>query len=122
MKNFYTNVQCVGNNIFFRGIVNGKRRKDKLEYYPTIFVPTNTESKYKTLDGTSVGSLKPGTVQDTRQFIRRYKDTNNFTIYGNNSLVLGSSMTSTPIHQYEGRGRWPLVSLEIRRFDKEGTG
>jgi len=86
MKNFYTNVQCIGDNIFFRGIINGKRRKDKLEYYPTVFIPTNTESKYKTLDGVSVGSIKPGTVQDTRQFIRRYKDANNFTVYGNHNF------------------------------------
>lgn len=86
MKNFYTNVQCVGNNIFFRGIVNGKRRKDKLEYYPTVFVPTSNESKYRTLDGVKVDSLKPGTVQDTRQFIRRYQDADNFTIYGNHNF------------------------------------
>ena len=86
MKNFYTNVQCVGNNIFFRGVVNGKRRSDKLEYYPTVFVPTSNESKYRTLDGVKVDSLKPGTVQDTRQFIRRYQDADNFTIYGNHNF------------------------------------
>jgi len=84
--NFYTNVQCVGNNILFRGIVNGQRRSDRLEYYPTVFVPTNKETKYQTLDGIKVGSLKPGTVQDTRQFIKQYKDTDNFTVYGNHNF------------------------------------
>ena len=70
----------------FRGVVNGKRRSDRLKYHPTVFVPTNEKSKYKTLDGKTVGSLKPGSVQDTRQFIKSYKDTDNFTIYGNHNF------------------------------------
>jgi len=87
MKNFYTNVQCVGNNILFRGIINGKRRSDRLEYFPTVFIPSNDkQSKYRTLDGNIVDSVKPGSVQDTRQFIKNYKNVDNFDIYGNQNF------------------------------------
>ena len=86
MKTFYTNVQCLGDYIAFRGVVDGKRRSDKIPYYPTVFVPAkndNEESKYKTVEGISVEPINPGSVKDTRQFIRNYKDIDNFNIYGN---------------------------------------
>ena len=86
MKNFYTNVQCVGDNIMFRGVVDGKRRSDKIEYYPTVFVPTNKETKYSTLEGKKVGAVKPGTIRETRNFIKKYKGVNGFEIYGNDNF------------------------------------
>tara|TARA_R110000824_G_scaffold292565_4_gene480962 strand:+ start:1408 stop:3969 length:2562 start_codon:yes stop_codon:yes gene_type:complete len=83
MRKFYTNVQCVGDNILFRGIVDGKRRQEKIGYRPTLFVPTNKESKYKTLNGKSVGSVRPGSIRETRDFVKNYDGVDNFTIYGN---------------------------------------
>ena len=72
MKKFYTNVQCVGDYILFRGIVDGKRRQEKIGYRPTLFVPTNKDSKYKTLDGRLVGSVRPGSIRATRDFVKNY--------------------------------------------------
>jgi len=38
---FYTNVHRLGNNILFRGISNdGQRFKDRVEYKPTLYIPT----------------------------------------------------------------------------------
>ena len=49
---FYTNVSVLGNNILFRGISNeGKRFKDRVEYHPTLFIPTKEETKFRTLEG-----------------------------------------------------------------------
>jgi len=86
MKNFYTNVQCVGDNIMFRGVVDGKRRSDKIEYYPTVFVPTNKETKYSTLEGKKVGAVNPGSIKETRNFIKKYKGVSGFEIYGNDNF------------------------------------
>jgi len=36
-KDFYTNVQVFGNKILYRGIKNGERIQDKLDYAPSFF-------------------------------------------------------------------------------------
>ena len=84
---FYTNVVALGNNILFRGISNeGKRFKDRIEYHPTLFIPTKEETKFRTLEGNPVGEIQPGNMKECREFIRKYKEINNFSIYGNDKF------------------------------------
>ena len=81
---FYTNVVTLGNNILFRGISSdGKRFKDRIEYHPTLYIPTKEETKFRTLEGDPVGELQPGTMKECREFIRKSKDIDNFNIHGN---------------------------------------
>ena len=84
---FYTNVQMIGNQFLVRGYENGKHVMFKEEYYPTLFVPTKKESKYKTLDGESLESIQPGTVKDCREFYKKYEGVDGFKIYGNDRYV-----------------------------------
>ena len=51
MKNFYTNVHCLGDNILVRSFEDGERRKYQLEYNPTLFIPSKKPSKYSTIYG-----------------------------------------------------------------------
>ena len=84
---FYTNVVALGNNILFRGISNeGKRFKDRIEYHPTLFIPTKEETKFRTLEGKPVGEIRPGNMKECREFIRKYKEIDNFNIYGNDKF------------------------------------
>ena len=88
MNECYTNVAVRGNNILCRGIdENGKRFQRKEEYSPTLFVASQKESKYKTLDGCYVEPIKPGSISDTRDFIRKYEGIHGFDIYGNTDYV-----------------------------------
>ena len=88
MNECYTNVAVRGNNILCRGIdENGKRFQRKEEYSPTLFVASQKESKYKTLDGCYVEPIKPGSISDTRDFIRKYEGIQGFDIYGNTDYV-----------------------------------
>ena len=64
MKKFYTNVQLIGNQFLVRGVENGKRYEHRDEFFPTLFVKSKRESKYKTLNGESVEEIHPGTVRD----------------------------------------------------------
>ena len=84
---FYTNVQMVGNNILVRGIDNGERVMFKEEFSPTLFVKSNKESKYKTLEGENVEPIKPGTIRDCREFYKKYEDVDGFKIYGNDRFI-----------------------------------
>ena len=84
---FYTNVQTIGNSILFRGVSeNGKRFKDRIEYHPTLYIPTKEETKFRTLEGYPVGEIQPGTMKECREFIAKYKEVGNFDIYGNDKF------------------------------------
>ena len=83
LSTFYTNCVVGGNYIQYRGIENGKRIAKRIPYSPTLFVPSNKQSKFKTLFGQSVEPIKQGSIKDARNFIERYKGVENFKIYGN---------------------------------------
>ena len=51
---FYTNVQLIGNQFLVRGVENGKRFETRDEFFPTLFVKTKKDSKYRALSGEKV--------------------------------------------------------------------
>lgn len=79
---FYTSATQRGNNILVCGYHNGKRYKQKVRYKPYLFVPTNQYSKYRTIDGKSVGRMDFDSIANARNFIEQYKDVDNFEVYG----------------------------------------
>ncbi len=84
---FYTNVQMVGDHFLVRGYENGRHFATREKFYPTLFVPSNKETKYKTLEGDYVESIDPGTVRDCREFIKKYDGVRNFKVYGNDRYI-----------------------------------
>ena len=52
-----------------------------------MFIPSKKKTKYKTLDGKYVQSIQPGTVRETRDFIRQHGEVKGFDIYGNNRYI-----------------------------------
>ena len=84
---FYTNVQMVGDNFLVRGYEDGKHFTTREKFYPTLFVNSKRKSKYKTLTGDIVEPIKPGTVRDCREFIKKYADVDNFDVYGNERFI-----------------------------------
>jgi len=86
-QRFYTNVQMVGDHFLVRGYENGRHFATREKFYPTLFVPSNKQTKYKTLEGECVESIDPGTVRDCREFIKKYDGVENFKIYGNDRYI-----------------------------------
>jgi len=84
---FYTNVQLIGNQFLVRGVENGKRFETRDEFFPTLFVKTKKDSKYRTLSGESVEPINPGTVKDCREFYKKYDEVDGFEIYGNDRYI-----------------------------------
>ena len=72
---FYTNVHQIGDHILVRGYENR----------PTIFIPSREKSSHTTIEGKYLSPVKPGTIKETRDFIRRYEGVDNFQIYGMNT-------------------------------------
>ena len=84
---FYTNVQLIGNQFLVRGVENGKRFETRDEFFPTLFVKTKKDSKYRTLSGEAVEPINPGTVKDCREFYKKYDEIDGFEIYGNDRYI-----------------------------------
>jgi DNA polymerase elongation subunit (family B) len=77
----------IGNKFLVRGYEDGKHVMFKEEYFPTLYIKSNKESKYKTLEGEYVGSVNPGTVKDCREFYSKYENVEGFKIYGNDRYI-----------------------------------
>ena len=80
---YYTNVEIWAGKVFYRGIEDGRRVQHKVDYNPTLFVPSKTPTKYKTIHGDYVGPVKPGSIRDARDFVKQYDGVESFKIYGN---------------------------------------
>ena len=50
MKDFYTNIQVIGDEMLVRAMMDGKKENYREEFYPTLFCPTKNQTKFKTLD------------------------------------------------------------------------
>jgi DNA polymerase elongation subunit (family B) len=79
---FYTNFARYGNQILVRGYENGERFKDKIEYNPTLYIPSRTRTDYRTIEGYFVSPVKQGTMRDAAEFIKKYEEVKNFKVYG----------------------------------------
>lgn len=84
---YYTNVALAGNKFAVRGYENGKSFSIRDDFNPTLYVKTNSETDYKTLDGEYVKPIKPGSPYDCREFFKKYDSLNGFSIYGNERYV-----------------------------------
>ena len=82
MTIFYTDVSVLGNSILYKGIENGNRVQYRLDYSPKLYIKTNKQTKWRNLFDQYVDEVKPGTIQETREFIKRYEGVDNFEIYG----------------------------------------
>jgi DNA polymerase elongation subunit (family B) len=77
----------VGDQFLVRGYENGEHFMIREKFFPTLFVPSNKKTKYKTLTGETVEAIKPGTVRECREFIKKYTDVEGFKIYGNERYI-----------------------------------
>ena len=118
---FYTNVQLIGNQFLVRGVDNGERYQHRDEFFPTLFVKSKKNTKYKTLSGESVDSIKPGTVRDCRDFYKKYEDVDGFEIYGNDRYIYQYISEKYPQDEVKfDISKIKLVTLDIEVASEQG--
>ena len=118
---FYTNVQLIGNQVLVRGVDNGKRYEHRDEFYPTLFVRSKRDSKYKTLNGEPVEPIKPGTVRECREFYKKYDEVDGFPIYGNDRYVYQYISEKYPQDEIKfDISQIKLVTLDIETTAEKG--
>jgi len=108
---FYTNVQSLGNYIALRGInERGESIKRKIHYEPTLFVTTQKQSQWKTLDGKMVSPVKWGPMKDTRQAMKEYPS----DVFG-----IGGFQYSFISDNYPGLVDYELSKIRVAFIDIE---
>lgn len=114
MSEFYTNAQPWGDKILVRGYDKGRAYQRKIEFYPTLFVNSKTLTKWKTLDGQYVDEIKPGTIKETKDFVKRYEDVEGFSVFGNTNY--GYQYISDT---YEDDVNWDMEQIKVFTIDIE---
>lgn len=82
---FYTHIDRYGNSLLYRGYDdNGNQIKKRVKYAPTLYVLSDKESPFKTLNGQNVKPHKLPDMKQSRDFIDMYpKD----KLYGNTNHI-----------------------------------
>lgn len=111
---FYTNVVQAGDKILVRGYENGRPYQRRIEFSPTLFVNAKTQTKWQTLDGVYVDEVQPGTIRETRDFVKRYDGVAGFNVYGQTNYGL-QYISDT----YDYDINWDIEQLKIYTIDIE---
>lgn len=123
MTSYYTNVQVFGSKILLRSVEDGRRERRKVDYLPSLFVPSNkstksktiqNENQFRTIHGEYVSEIKPGSIRECRDFIKQYEDVQGFKIYGMNRFEYQFIAEKHPDHI-----DWDINHINITNIDIE---
>lgn len=111
---FYTNFVRTGNYIQVRGYKAGKRFVDKINYNPTLYMPSQNPTDFRTLDGEYVSPVQQGSMRDASDFIDQYESVDNFKIYGSTNFAYVCIND-----RYQGKIDYDLSQIRIANIDIE---
>jgi DNA polymerase elongation subunit (family B) len=114
-KNFYSNVHLSGDKIFYIGYENSERVQYQEIFSPVLFVPSNKETEYKTLEGKYVQPVNFESVRSAREFIDKYKDVEGFTVSGNDRFLYQYISSKFPDEELD----YDISKLKIYTIDIE---
>ena len=112
-QRFYTNVQMYGNSILLRGYDNGERFNTRQSFSPTLYVTSRKESEWKTLDGEMVQPVMPGTIRESREFLKKYDGVDNFNVYGNERFIFQYIADNYPGEIKFDTAKMKMITVDI---------
>ena len=114
MSKYYTNITVYGPHILYRGVKNGRRIKEKINYAPTLFLPAKKKTDYKTLFGEYLEPMQFANIREARDFVKRYESVENFKVYGNDRYAYAFIADT-----HKGLIDWKIEELSIAIIDIE---
>ena len=119
---FFTSARLYGNEILYRGwdCAKGGHFCEKVEFQPTLFIPSKTKTEYVTLDGKYVSPIKPGGIKDCREFIEQYSSVEGMKIYGFERFMYQFLSNEYPGQIEYDRDKIKLWSLDIETASENG--
>lgn len=88
MSRFYTAVDRIGQHMFVRGYEDGKPFRDKYQYSPTLYVPTNKLTGYVDIYGVPQLPMQFDSMYDASTFIKETKMVSNGVVNGMDNFNL----------------------------------
>ena len=120
-QRFYTNVQMVGNQMLVRGYENGRTFINRENFQPTLYVPSKKRSKYKTLSGDPVEPVNPGSIKETRDFIKKYDGLEGFEIFGQEKFIYQYISDMYPEDNIEfDMSKIDVITIDIEVASEQG--
>ena len=117
---FYTNVQAYGKSILYIGIENNRKFRHKIDYNPTLYVPSKKPTEYRTVTGDFVSPVNPGNISDCRNFIQKYEEVENFHIYGNRRYEYSFIYDNFPKEIHWDRSLINVCNIDIEVGSENG--
>ena len=115
MATFYTNVQSLGGSILYRGIKDGKRIKARIDYAPSLYIPSKRETNYKNLAGEYLDKKVFDGIKEARDYVKRFQDVSGATkIYGQTRFEYAYIA-----EQHDGMVDWEQDKISIGFIDIE---
>ena len=115
MRGFYTSVARYGNNIMYRGYNDkGRRIHEKVKFQPTLFVPSEKPTQYKSIFGQPVMPMVMDSMRDAKEFLDRYDGVDNFEVHGTTNYV-----SQFIAEHYPGEIKWDANKINVGNFDIE---
>ena len=112
---FYTSVLPYRGRLLVRGVNHdGSHKKYRINYKPSLFVPSNKDSKYKTLDGRNVGKIEFESIPDAKKWIDEYEDVSGFEYFGNTRYQYPFIAD-----QFPGKVDWDIKQIRLITIDIE---
>jgi DNA polymerase elongation subunit (family B) len=112
---FYTNAQVSGNTILLKEFYNGKRKRYRVEYQPTLYVNGKPDSTWHTLTGEPVEPLKFESIKEAREFVKTNTDIPDYPLYGNTQFQYSFIADEYPEHEIS----YDLKDISIFTIDIE---
>ena len=117
---FYTSVTPVGDRMLVRGYENGRAYQRKLDFMPTLFVNPKGDTKWRTLDGKPVEPVNPGTIKETRDFVKRYDGVAGFEIYGQTNYAYQYIADTYPAEIRFDKDQIKVFTIDIETATESG--
>ena len=115
-SSFYTNVVEHKGKLLIRGVNNGQSYLSRINYSPTLYLPTKEESKYKTLDGTNLKAKRFDSISKAKHFYSEYAPIPEYKIFGMNRYNY-----QYIADEYKGDMKWNKDYIKIFTLDIETT-
>ena len=113
-SSFYTNVIEHKGKLLIRGVNNGQSYLSRINYSPKLYLPTNEQSKYKTLDGINLKSKRFDSISKAKHFYNEYAPIPEYKIFGMNRYNY-----QYIADEYKGEMRWNKDYIKIFTLDIE---
>ena len=121
MKSFYTSVELIRNRICYRGYnENGHPIQHRYEFEPSLFLPSNKETGWKSLEGDHLAPKKFGSPSDMWNWVNEHEELTGFKYYGMEKPVTQFIQDKFP-GDIAYNAKWiNVVDLDIEVHSEEG--